>query len=103
MPASWKRMQADITGSHPRADWSAPVRQTRAVAEFLGALSDDDPTADRKPPKVISLSDPCWAWTAKADKRVKSGHGLNYLIDVVNAVHEDVEATRPRTYDEAAA
>src|ERR1700755_906565 len=41
------------------ADWLAPERQTRAVAEFLGALDDDDPTADRKPPKVISLSDPC--------------------------------------------
>ena len=24
-------------------DWSAPERQTRAVAEFLGALDDDDP------------------------------------------------------------
>ena len=36
------------------ADWSAPGRQTRAVAEFLGAIDDDDPTADRKPPKVIS-------------------------------------------------
>ena len=31
------------------ADWSAPERQTRVVAEFPGALDDDDPTADRKP------------------------------------------------------
>ena len=33
------------------ADWSAPERQTRAVAEFLGAIDDDDPTTDRKPPR----------------------------------------------------
>ena len=85
------------------ADWSAPERQTRAVAEFLGALDDDDPTADRKPPKVISLSDPCSAWTAKANKRVQFGYGLNYLIDMENAVIVDVEATPARTYDEVAA
>jgi transposase len=85
------------------ADWSAPERQTRAVAEFLGALDDDDPIADRKPPKVVSLSDPCSAWTAKANKRVQFGYGLNYLIDIENAVIVDVEATPARTYDEVAA
>jgi hypothetical protein len=76
------------------------VQASRAVAEFLGALDDDDPTADRKPPKVISLSDPCSAWTAKANKRVQFGYGLNYLIDIENAVIVDVEATPARTYDE---
>jgi integrase len=30
---------------------------------------------ERKPPKVISLSDPCSAWTAKANKRVQFGYG----------------------------
>src|SRR6202140_5494868 len=85
------------------ADWSAPERQARAVAEFLGALDVDEPTADRKPPKVISLSDPCSAWTPKANKRVQFGYGLNYLIDVENAVIVDVEATPARTYDEVAA
>src|SRR3982074_1374288 len=100
-------MEADASRYHgvtPEvADWSAPGRQTRAVAEFLGALDDDDPTADRKPPKVISLSDPCSAWTAKANKRVQFGYGLNYLIDIENAVIVDVEATPARTYDEVAA
>jgi transposase len=62
-------------------DWSAPERQTRAVIEFLSALDDDDPNADRKLPKVISPVDPCSAWTAKANKRVQFGYGLNYLID----------------------
>ena len=100
-------MEADASRYHgvkpEEADWSAPERQTRAVAEFLGALDDDEPDADRKSPKVISLSDPCSAWTAKANKRVQFGYGLNYLIDVQYAVILDVEATPARTYDEVAA
>jgi hypothetical protein len=31
------------------------------------------------------------AWTAKANKRVQFGYGLNYLIDIENAVIVDVE------------
>src|ERR1700745_3698525 len=84
-------------------DWSLPERQTRAVAEFLGALDDEDADADRKLPKVISPVDPCSAWTAKANKRVQFGYGLNYLIDIKYAVIVDVEATPARTYDEVAA
>lgn len=84
-------------------DWSAPERQTRAAAEFLAGLDDEDADANRKPPKVISPSDPCSAWTAKANKRVQFGYGLNYLIDTENAVIVDVEATPARTYDEVAA
>src|SRR5262245_19499428 len=99
-------MEADASRYHgvtpEEADWSAPERQTRAVAEFLGAL-DEDADADRKLPKVISLSDPCSAWTAKANKRVQFGYGLNYLIDTENAVIVDVEATPARTYDEVVA
>lgn len=53
--------------------------------------------------KVISPTDPCSAWTAKANKRVQFGYGLNYLIDIENAVIVDVEATPARTYDEVAA
>ena len=49
---------------------------------------------------MISPSDPCSAWTAKANKRVQFGYGLNYLIDVEHAVIVDVEATPARTYDE---
>ena len=59
--------------------------------------------SERKAPKVISPSDPSSAWTAKANKRVQFGYGLNYLIDIENAVIVDVEATPARTYDEVAA
>jgi len=84
-------------------DWLAPERQTRAVAEFLSSFDDEDPDADRKVPKVISPTDPCAAWTAKANKRVQFGYGLNYMIDTGHAVIVDVEATAARTYDEVAA
>src|SRR5499427_2666524 len=100
-------MEADASRYHGKApeeiDWSAPERQTRAVAEFLSGLDDEGPHTDRKSPKVISPTDPCSAWTAKANKRVQFGYGLNYLIDIENAVIVDVEATPARTYDEVAA
>ena len=85
-------------------DWTEQQRQTRAVREYLAALDQAaEPNPDRKAPKVISPSDPSSAWTAKANKRVQFGYGLNYLIDIENAVIIDVEATPARTYDEVAA
>jgi hypothetical protein len=56
-------------------DWSLPERQSRAVAEFLGALDDEDANADRK------------------HKRVQFDYGLNYLIDIEYAVTIDVQPT----------
>lgn len=100
-------MEANASRYHGKApgeiDWSVPERQTRAVAEFLSGLDNEDMDADRKLPKVISLSDPCAAWTAKANKRVQFGYGLNYMVDVEHAVIVDVEATPARTYEEVAA
>src|SRR5436190_1415219 len=100
-------IEADASRYHGKPpdeiDWSLPERQTRAAAEFLAGLDDEDPDANRRLPKVISPTDPCSAWTAKANKRVQFGYGLNYLIDIENAVIVDVEATPARTYDEVAA
>jgi len=101
-------MEANASRYHGKApdeiDWSVPERQTRAAAEFLAGLDDEDPDANRNLPKVISPVDPCSAWTAKANKRVQFGYGLNYLIDIgPGAVIVDVEATPARTYDEVAA
>ena len=103
-------------------EWTDAQRQKRAVAEYLAGLeaeaqaeagggdhggggSGGEPAAktDRKPPKVISPSDPSSAWTAKANKRVQFGYGLNYMIDTQYAIIVDVEATPARTYDEVAA
>ena len=86
-----------------RLDRASSARRARS-AEYLAALDEAaEPDPDRKPPKVISLSDPSSAWTAKANKRVQFGYGLNYLIDIENAVIVDVEATPARTYDEVEA
>jgi len=98
-------MEANASRYHGKApdeiEWAEPERQTRAVKEYLAGLeAENEPNPDRKPPKVISPSDPCSAWTAKANKRVQFGYGLNYLIDIENAVIVDVEATPARTYDE---
>jgi transposase len=109
-------MEANASRYHGKAtdeiDWTEKQRQRRAVAEYLAALEaeaaaeGDTPTVragepeskrqrryERQPPKVISPSDPQSAWTAKANKRVQFGYGLNYLIDIENAVIVDVEAT----------
>jgi hypothetical protein len=88
-------MEANAIRYHGKApdelDWTDVQRQKHAVAEYLAGLeaeaqvqpgrdsrgvgSDGTPTAasDRKPPKVISPSDPSSAWTAKANKRVQCG------------------------------
>jgi hypothetical protein len=66
-----------------------------------GSADDGRLRPDRKPPKVISRSDPQSAWTGKANKRVLFGYGLNYLIEIKHAVIIDVEATSARTYDAA--
>jgi transposase len=99
-------MEADASRYHGRApeeiDWADPAANRRAVREYLAAL-DPRPDPARKPPKVISPTDPCAAWTAKANKRVQFGYGLNYLIDNAHAIIVDVEATPARTYDEVAA
>jgi transposase len=122
-------IEANASRYHGKApdelDWTDEQRQKRAVAEYLTALdaeakrsaainTDNDPDGasddgvseirpNRKPPKVISPSDPQSAWTAKANKRVLFGYGLNYLIDIKHAVIVDVEATPARTYDEVSA
>jgi transposase len=117
-------MEANASRYHGKApdeiEWTEKQRQKRAVAEYLAALEAEAATKDdtpddeadggsetkpqrryeRQPPKVISPSDPQSAWTAKANKRVQFGYGLNYLIDIENAVIVDVEPTPARTYDE---
>ena len=101
-------LEANASRYHGKApeelDWSEKQRQSRAVTEYLAALDETaEPNPERKAPKAISPSDPCSAWTAKANKRVQFGYGLNYPIDTDNAVIVDVEATPARTSDEVAA
>ena len=72
-------MEADASRYHGKApdeiDWSAPERQTRAVSEFLAGLDDEDANADRTPPRVISQTAPCSAWTARRTSVCSSATG----------------------------
>lgn len=100
-------IEADASRYHGEApdeiDWSKAEKPSRAVREYLDTLDEaGELEPGRKPPKVISPSDPASAWTAKANKRVQFGYGLNYLIDNAHAIVVDVEATPARTYDEVA-
>lgn len=100
-------IEADASRYHGVApdeiDWSKVEKPSRAVQEYLDALGEaEELEPERKPPKVISPSDPASAWTAKANKRVQFGYGINYLIDNAHAIIVDVEATPARTYDEVA-
>src|SRR3954447_14988814 len=67
-------MEANASRYHGKAPdeivWAESKRQTRAVKEYLAGLgAEAEHNPDRKPPKVISPSDPCWAWTANRDSR----------------------------------
>jgi transposase len=101
-------IEADASRYHGiepgKIDWSAIEKPTRAVREYLDALDGIDEVEEgRKIPKVMSPSDPASAWTAKANKRVQFGYGLNYLIDNEHAIIVDVEPTPARTFDEVRA
>src|SRR5437764_1835484 len=66
-------IEADASRYHGKAPdemvWAEPEQQTRAVKEYLAALeAENEPNPDRKPPKVISPSDPCSAWPANANE-----------------------------------
>lgn len=99
-------LEADASRYHGIApdeiDWTDPALNSRAAREYLAAL-DPEPDPNRATPKVLSPSDPASAWTAKANKRVQFGYGLNYLIDNQHAIIVDVEASPARTYDEVVA
>lgn len=76
-------IEADASRYHgiepEKIDWNTVERLSRAVREYLEALDGaGELEAGRKAPKVISPSDPTSAWTAKANKRVRFGYGLNY-------------------------
>jgi hypothetical protein len=66
--------------------WDVLARPYPDAQGRIRSKGERQPRLARKPPKVISPGDPSWAWTAKANKRVQFGYGLNYLIDVEDAV-----------------
>jgi hypothetical protein len=82
---------------------SKPKRRLMAMPRMTTRVVDPRANDSAVMSASHPRSDPQSAWTAKANKRVQFGYGLNYLIDIENAVIVDVEATPARTYDEVAA
>jgi transposase len=99
------------------ATWPETEKLTRPVSEYLAALdqaaaeagktedTDNDmpPGNPPAPPKVTSLTDPTAAWTNKGQRKVGFAYGVNYLIDLQQAIIVDVEATPARWSAEVAA
>ena len=97
--------------------WPETEKLTRPVREYLAALdqaaaeaaknedADNDmpPGNPPAPPKVTSLTDPTAAWTNKGQRKVGFAYGVNYLIDLQQAIIVDVEATPARWSAEVAA
>jgi hypothetical protein len=101
-------IEADAGRYHAVAPHEIDLRKienpSRPIREYLAALDEAaELEPGRKPPEVVSPSDPSSAWTAKANKRLQFGYGLDCLIDNEHAIIVDVEATSGRTYDRAAA
>jgi hypothetical protein len=71
-------MEANASRYHGKAPdemvWAEPEQQTRAVKEYLAALeAENEPNPDRKPPKVISPSDPVRPGRRKLTSGYSSG------------------------------
>jgi hypothetical protein len=67
----------------------------RAVREYLATLDDAAfGAASEVTPKFISPSDPAAQWTGAHKGHAFFAYATNYLIDTVNAVILDVEASR---------
>src|SRR6266851_4832991 len=104
MPVSWKPMPAAITAR-------LPMRLTGRCQNVRRAQSPS--SLQHLMTKTLVPIVSCRRWSRrathaplgrrKANKRVQFGYGLNYLIDIENAIIVDVEATPARTYDEVAA
>ncbi len=93
---------ARIKGSE--IDWSEQQLARRAVEEYVEALESQNPPINPdRPPKAMSPTDPCAAWTTRGRHKVMFGYSLNYLMDMEGAVIMDVEATPTRISKEVEA
>ncbi len=78
-------------------EWTEERLASRPVREYLAALDGEhSPTNPERPPKALSPTDPCSAWTKRGRHKVMFGYSLNYLIDMENTVIVAVEATPTR-------
>ena len=78
-------------------DWTEEQQASRPVREFLDALETENPpiNPDQKP-KAMSPSDPAAAWTTRGRHKVQFAYSINQLVDLLDGVIVDVEATPTR-------
>ena len=78
-------------------DWSDEQKAQRPVREYLAALeSENSPINPGQAPKAMSPSDPAAAWTTRGRHKVQFAYSVNHLVDLLNGVIVDVEATPTR-------
>ena len=76
-------LEANASRYHGKAldelDWTEKQRQTRAVREYLAALDEaTEPDPNRKPPKVISPSDPSSAGSRRTRLTARAGSSVGW-------------------------
>ena len=78
-------------------DWSDEQKAQRPVREYLAALeSENAPVNPGQAPKAMSPSDPAAAWTTRGRHKVQFAYSVNHLVDLLDGVIVDVEATPTR-------
>jgi transposase len=78
-------------------DWSDEQKAQRPVREYLAALDSENPPINPdQAPKAMSPSDPYAAWTTRGRHKVQFAYSINHLIDLLDGVIVDVEATPTR-------
>lgn len=85
-------------------DWTEKQMSRRAIREYVDGLESATPPINPgRPPKALSPSDPCAAWTTRGRHKVMFAYSLNYLMDMEGDVILDVEATPSRLSKEVEA
>ena len=78
-------------------DWTDEQRAQRPVREYLAALdTENSPLNPDQGPKALSPCDPAAAWTTRGRHKVQFAYSTNNLIDLLEGVIVDVEATPTR-------
>ena len=78
-------------------DWTDEQRAQRPVREYLAALdTENSPLNPDQEPKALSPCDPAAAWTTRGRHKVQFAYSTNNLIDLLEGVIVDVEATPTR-------
>lgn len=85
-------------------DWSDEQKAQRPVREYLAALDSENPPINPdQAPKAMSPSDPAAAWTTRGRHKVQFAYSVNHMIDLLDGVIVDVEATPTRISKEVGA